>query len=82
MQLLDLEYQCRPINEDQVNELFGLMMINPEFSNEVKVKMSRRQLEFLEDFGSNIHKYDSDMLFWFFYHDFNGSHIAIFYSLT
>ncbi|KAL5009095.1 hypothetical protein ScPMuIL_014676 [Solemya velum] len=56
LQLLDLEYQCRPINEDRVNELFGLMMINPDFSNDLKVKMSRRQLEFLEDFGSNIHK--------------------------
>uniref|UniRef100_A0A0B7A9U4 Pre-mRNA-processing factor 39 n=1 Tax=Arion vulgaris TaxID=1028688 RepID=A0A0B7A9U4_9EUPU len=55
LQLLDLEYQCQPIDEDRVLEVFSQLQ-KSDVSLEFKVKVSQRRMEFLEDFGTCIQK--------------------------
>ncbi|CAH1793220.1 unnamed protein product [Owenia fusiformis] len=52
-QLIDLEYQCNPIDETRMNEALD-RALGANFSQDEKVKFSRRKLEFNEDFGSDV----------------------------
>lgn len=54
---MDIEYQCMPIEEDRIIDLFSQMLASKDFPLGIKVKMSQRKLEFLEDFGHSILKY-------------------------
>lgn len=54
LQLLDLEYQCRPISEENVIKIFASILDCENFPLETKAKMSQRKLEFLEDFCASI----------------------------
>ena len=56
LQLLDLQYQTLPVNEDEVINTFSMILECENFPLETKVKMSQRKLEFLEDFGMDIAK--------------------------
>ncbi|ESO85389.1 hypothetical protein LOTGIDRAFT_229414 [Lottia gigantea] len=55
MQLLDVEYQCNPVEIDNVMELFN-KAFNGDLPKSTKVKLSQRRMEFLEDFGTCIKK--------------------------
>lgn len=59
LQLLDLEYQCRPISEENVIKIFASILDRENFPLETKAKMSQRKLEFLEDFCASITTYVS-----------------------
>lgn len=59
LQLLDLEYQCRPISEENVIKIFASILDCENFPLETKAKMSQRKLEFLEDFCASITTYVS-----------------------
>ncbi|KAJ8308137.1 hypothetical protein KUTeg_013011 [Tegillarca granosa] len=56
LQLIDIEYQCKPIDEDRIIDLFSQVLASEDFPLGIKVKMSQRKLEFLEDFGHSILK--------------------------
>ncbi|XP_069114991.1 pre-mRNA-processing factor 39-like isoform X1 [Argopecten irradians] len=56
LQLIDLEYQNYPVEEDKIIDVFSLILECENFPLETKVKMSQRKLEFLEDFGGTIGK--------------------------
>lgn len=53
LQLLDLEYQAQPINQETMLETFKFI-INSEIPLQTKIKFSQRRIEFLEDFGNDI----------------------------
>ncbi|GFO27447.1 pre-mRNA-processing factor 39-like [Plakobranchus ocellatus] len=53
LQLLDVEYQAQPIEEDRVMEVFA-RLLKSDVSMEFKLKVSQRRMEFLEDFGECI----------------------------
>ncbi|CAG5123083.1 unnamed protein product, partial [Candidula unifasciata] len=55
LQLLDLEYQCQPIDESRIMDVFN-RLLKSDVSLEFKVKVSQRRMEFLEDFGTCIQK--------------------------
>ncbi|XP_052766184.1 pre-mRNA-processing factor 39-like isoform X2 [Mya arenaria] len=52
--LLDMEYQKHPINLDSALEIFSKAIESADLTTHMKIKMSQRRLEFLEDFGSSI----------------------------
>ena len=54
LQLVDLEYQQSIINEADLLALFDEAINNVSLSIEHRNAFSRRKLEFLEDFGSNV----------------------------
>ncbi|XP_076442224.1 pre-mRNA-processing factor 39-like isoform X2 [Babylonia areolata] len=53
LQMLDVEYQSQPVDEDKVMEVFQTIL-SSDLSIEFKVKISQRRMEFLEDFGKCI----------------------------
>ncbi|GAB1599276.1 pre-mRNA-processing factor 39-like isoform X1 [Argonauta hians] len=55
LQLLDIEYQIQPINEDSILDTFEFTL-SADMSLQSKIKFSQRRIEFLEDFGNNITK--------------------------
>ena len=55
LQLLDMEYQAQPINQETMLETFKFIL-NSEISLQTKIKFSQRRIEFLEDFGNDISK--------------------------
>jgi len=58
LQLLDVEYQSQPIEEERVMDTFK-RLLSSDVSLELKVKISQRRMEFLEDFGACIQKISS-----------------------
>lgn len=55
LQLLDLEYQAQPINQETMLETFKFIL-DSEIPLQSKIKFSQRRIEFLEDFGNDISK--------------------------
>ncbi|XP_067680617.1 pre-mRNA-processing factor 39-like [Haliotis asinina] len=55
LQLLDLEYQTQPIDEQRVLDVFS-NALKSDLSADFKVKVSQRRMEFLEDFGTCIQR--------------------------
>ena len=53
LQLIDLEYQQKRINEDTLLQIFD-DAIKSELAIEHRVAFSQRKLEFLEDLGSEV----------------------------
>ncbi|XP_052766181.1 pre-mRNA-processing factor 39-like isoform X2 [Mya arenaria] len=49
-----MEYQKHPINLDSALEIFSKAIESADLTTHMKIKMSQRRLEFLEDFGSSI----------------------------
>ena len=49
-----MEYQKQPVNVDSALEIFAKAIAGDSLSLDTKIKMSQRQLEFLEDFGLSI----------------------------
>ncbi|XP_014790338.1 pre-mRNA-processing factor 39 isoform X1 [Octopus bimaculoides] len=55
LQLLDIEYQTQPMNEDSILDTFKFTL-STNMSLQSKIKFSQRRIEFLEDFGKDITK--------------------------
>ena len=55
MQMLDIEYNAHPVDEDNVMSAFN-RILSSDISLEFKVKISQRRMEFLEDFGTYINR--------------------------
>lgn len=55
MQLLDIEYQRYPLNEDKILAIFDLAN-NSTMSDEVKQKFYSRRYEFIDDLGSDVNR--------------------------
>lgn len=57
LQLVDMEYQQREVNEADLLELFDQAISSTTLSIEHRNAFSRRKLEFLEDFGTDVSRY-------------------------
>ncbi|PVD26290.1 hypothetical protein C0Q70_13961 [Pomacea canaliculata] len=55
LQMLDVEYQAQPVDEEHVLDVFQTVL-SSDLSLEFKVKISQRRMEFLEDFGTCIRR--------------------------
>ncbi|KAK7483566.1 hypothetical protein BaRGS_00025240 [Batillaria attramentaria] len=55
LQMLDVEYQAHPVDENRIMEVFQ-NILSSDLSIEFKVKISQRRMEFLEDFGTCIRR--------------------------
>ena len=57
LQMIDIEFESDSCREEKVLELFDQVLRNEDLSAESKIVFSRRRLEFMEDFSSDITKY-------------------------
>ena len=55
LQLIDLEYQQKYVNETALIGIFD-QAINSDLAMEHRVAFSQRKLEFLEDFGCQVER--------------------------
>lgn len=56
LQMLDVEYQSQPVDENKVMDVFQTIL-SSDLSIEFKVKISQRRMEFLEDFGTCVKRW-------------------------
>lgn len=54
LQLLDFEYQSPDPGDEEILRIFDMVLLNDDFPLEQKVAFSRRRVEYLEEFGSNV----------------------------
>ncbi|XP_074663004.1 pre-mRNA-processing factor 39-like isoform X2 [Tubulanus polymorphus] len=52
--LLDIEYHSEDRTDHAMMEIFDMVLQNEEFPLEFRLQFSRRKLEYLEDFGSDV----------------------------
>lgn len=57
LQLLDLEQSRAPPNDEKIEEVFSLVH-NSELDNKTKHSFTLRRQQYLEEFGSDINKYE------------------------
>ena len=55
-QLLDIEYQRQPLNEERILAVFDLAN-SSTLSDEAKQTFYSRRYEFLDDLGSDVNRY-------------------------
>lgn len=56
MQLVDMGFDKSPPDEAAVVEAFDMALASTDLSPADKLTFLQRKLEFLEDFGSDVHK--------------------------